>query len=63
MGDVWGHRKDLDEYYTIPYEAINTIKSLTRAGASAEEIVEKVQKKAKLGSDLIRYLARTEVPA
>jgi hypothetical protein len=27
-GDVWGHRKDLSEYYNIPISVINQIKEL-----------------------------------
>ena len=62
-GDVWGHRKDIDEYFTVPDEALNAIKSLAKEGASAEEITREVQKTSKLGKGLIEYIAKTEIAA
>lgn len=62
-GDVWGHRKDLDEYFTIPDEAMNTIKSMTEKGIAPEEMAKEIQKTARLGTDLIKYIAKTEITA
>jgi hypothetical protein len=62
-GDVWGHRKDLDEYFTVPDEAVNAIKSMTEKGVAPEEMAEEVQKTARLGTDLIKYIAKTEITA
>lgn len=62
-GDVWGHRKDLDEYFTIPDEALNTIKSMNEKGVAPEEMAKEVQKTAKLGTDLIKYIAKTGMAA
>lgn len=62
-GDVWGHRKDLDEYFTIPDEAVNAIKSMTEKGVAPEEMAKEVQKTARLGTDLIKYIAKTEITA
>ncbi len=62
-GDVWGHRKDLDEYYTVDEATIKEIRTLAASGASAEDMANQIQKKAKLGADLIKYIAKTEVPA
>ena len=62
-GDVWGHRKDIDEYFTVPDEALNAIKSLAEKGVSADEMAREVQKTSKLGRELIEYLAKTEIPA
>jgi hypothetical protein len=63
QGDVWGHRKDLDEYFTVPDEAVNAIKSMTEKGATPEEMAKEVQKTARLGTDLIKYIAKTEITA
>jgi hypothetical protein len=52
-GDVWGHRKDLDEYYTVDEATIEEIRTLAASGASAEDMANQIQKKAKLGADLI----------
>jgi hypothetical protein len=62
-GDVWGHRKDLDEYFTVPDEAVNAIKSMTEKGVASEEMAKEVQKTARLGTDLIKYIAKTEITA
>jgi hypothetical protein len=62
-GDVWGHRKDIDEYFTVPDEALNAIRNLAKEGASAEEIAKEVQKSSKLGKGLIEYIAKTEIAA
>ena len=62
-GDVWGHRKDLDEYYTVEEATIEEIRTLAASGASAEDMANQIQKKTKLGADLIKYIAKTEVPA
>ncbi len=62
-GDVWGHRKDIDEYFTVPDEAIDAIRSLKKRGTAHEETIKEVQKSAKLGADLVSYIAKTEVAA
>ncbi len=62
-GDVWGHRKDLDEYFTVPDEAVEAIKSMAQKGATPEEMAKEVQKTARLGTDLIKYIAKTEITA
>ncbi len=62
-GDVWGHRKDIDEYFTVPDEAVNVIKSMTEKGIATEEIAKEVKKTAKVGTDLIKYIAKTEIAA
>jgi len=62
-GDVWGHRKDIDEYFTVPDEALTAIKSLAGQGVAPEELAKEVQKTAKLGSDLINYIAKVGTAA
>ncbi len=62
-GDVWGHRKDIDEYYTVPDEAIAEIKSMTKKGVNYIEIAKEVQKTAKVGAGLVEYIAKTEIVA
>ena len=37
-GDVWGHRKDIYEYYTIPSSVIEKIKEMKTEGKSTEDI-------------------------
>jgi hypothetical protein len=62
-GDVWGHRKDLDEYFTVEDATLHEIRSLAASGADIGDLADQMQKKAKLGSDLIKYIARTKITA
>ncbi|MCJ7445797.1 MAG: DUF1699 family protein [Methanotrichaceae archaeon] len=59
-GDVWGHRKDLDEYFTIEDSTLDEIKNLTDSGINMEEVVDQTQRKARIGPDLIKYIAKTK---
>ena len=62
-GDVWGHRKDLDEYFTVDDSTIEEIRSLAASGASMDEVASQIQKKARLGPELIKYIARIKATA
>ncbi|AKB25427.1 hypothetical protein MSMTP_1958 [Methanosarcina sp. MTP4] len=54
-GDVWGHRKDIYEYYIIPISVIKDLKKLELEGAPSEEI-EKIVKENKLTPEMITYM-------
>ena len=62
-GDVWGHRKDLDEYFTVDDATLEEIRTLSSGGASMEDISAQLQKKARLGPDLIKYIAKSKIVA
>lgn len=62
-GDVWGHRKDIDEYYSVSEKVIGRIQSLMSEGYGIEDTVKRVQRETKLSEDLIRYIMREEVMA
>ena len=62
-GDVWGHRKDLDEYYTVEDATIEEIRTLAAAGATADDVANQIQRKSRLSTDLIKYIAKTKVTA
>ena len=62
-GDVWGHRKDIDEYYAIGEKIVNRINSLMSDGNSIEDTVKKLQRETKLSEDLIRYILKEQVMA
>lgn len=62
-GDVWGHRKDIDEYFTVDETTLNEIKSGVASGKNIEDMAEEIQKKTKLASDLIKYIAGTKATA
>src|SRR5512139_2238826 len=48
QGDVWGHRKDLDEYFTVEDETLNEIRSKAASGANIDDVTVEMQKKARL---------------
>jgi hypothetical protein len=62
-GDVWGHRKDLDEYFTVDEATMEEIRKMAEGGANLDEVASSIQKKARLGQDLIKYIAKTQVTA
>ena len=55
-GDVWGHRKDINEYYEIKSQIIDRIKELKKEGTSKDEIISLLGKETRLGKDLIGFL-------
>jgi hypothetical protein len=63
QGDVWGHRKDLDEYFTVEDATLEEIRTLTSTGLDIDEMASQIQKKARLGPDLIKYIAKTKITA
>jgi hypothetical protein len=62
-GDVWGHRKDLDEYFVVDENTLKEIKSLASSGTNMDKLAGQIQKKARLAPDLIKYIARTKMLA
>ncbi len=62
-GDVWGHRKDLDEYFTVEESTQEEIRALAAGGASADEVADQIQKKSRIGAELIKYIAKTKITA
>ena len=62
-GDVWGHRKDIDEYYIVDEEAIEEIGTLIKEGESIQDATALIQRKTRLAPDLIKYIARSKITA
>jgi hypothetical protein len=62
-GDVWGHRKDLDEYFTVDDSTLEEIRALAASGVSADDVANQIQKKARISSELIKYITRTKITA
>jgi len=59
-GDVWGHRKDINEYYSIPSSVIEKIKEMKNEGKSTEEIEKKVARESKLNPEMVAYILNKE---
>ena len=62
-GDVWGHRKDIDEYYMVDEGAIEQIGDIIAGGESINDAVAHVQMTTKLSPDLIKYIAKSKMTA
>lgn len=62
-GDVWGHRKDINEYYIIPPSVIEKIKEMKIEGKSNEEIEEKILRESRLNPDMVAYIMSKEAQA
>ena len=62
-GDVWGHRKDLNEYYSIPQSVIEKIREMKVEGKSAEDIGVQVSRESKLDPEMVAYILNKEAPA
>ena len=63
QGDVWGHRKDLDEYLTIEDATVEEIRSLADSGTTLDDVANQVQKRARIGPDLIKFIATSKITA
>ena len=57
-GDVWGHRKDINEYYEIKKSVFDKINNLKQEGKSQKEILDKMKKETRLSPDLVEYLLK-----
>jgi len=57
-GDVWGHRKDINEYSEVSQRVFDRIKEYRSEGLSEEKIVDKMSKETRLGSDFIKFIMK-----
>jgi hypothetical protein len=62
-GDVWGHRKDLNEYYDIPSSVFEKIKQMRTEGRSTEDIEAKISRESKLNPGMVAYILTKEALA
>ncbi|AKB28646.1 Ribosomal protein S6 [Methanosarcina siciliae C2J] len=61
-GDIWGHRKDINEYYIVPSSLIENIKEMKIEGKSTEEIEKQISGESKLNPEMVAYILAKEVP-
>ncbi len=57
-GDVWGHRKDINEYYIIDENIFRRIDQLRANGIDANEIADTVSRETKLSPELVKYVIK-----
>jgi hypothetical protein len=55
-GDIWGHRKDINEYYEVPDSVYKKLREMVNEGLSEDKIIEKMSKETRLDPDFIRFL-------
>lgn len=57
-GDVWGHRKDINEYSEISQSIYDRIDQYRADGLSDDEIESKMSSDLHLGPDLIKFIIK-----
>jgi len=57
-GDIWGHRKDINEYYEIKQEVFDKIEELKTGGLSEAEILKRMGRIPGLSKDLLQFLMK-----
>ena len=57
-GDVWGHRKDVDEYYNIDDVVFKRIDRLAASGAGRGDIARAVSRETGLSRELVEYIIK-----
>lgn len=55
-GTVWGHRKDLCDYYTIPSLVTTRIQEMRGFGVASEAIGEKLKNEFRMDAGMIGFL-------
>lgn len=57
-GDVWGHRKDINEYSEVSPSVYDRIDQYQKKGMSEQDIVEKLVRETRLSPDFISFLVK-----
>lgn len=60
-GDVWGHRKDINEYSEIKPEVFDRIKELKAEGIPESDILKGLGRKTHLSRDLLKFLLKERI--
>jgi hypothetical protein len=55
-GDVWGHRKDISEYFVIQPSVFEKIKEMKLEGKIDDEIKVKISRESKLSPQMVAYV-------
>ena len=57
-GDVWGHRKDINEYSEVSKNVFDRISDLRGEGLSEEDVADKMTRETRLGPDFIEFIMK-----
>ncbi|MCX9012686.1 MAG: DUF1699 family protein [Candidatus Methanoperedens sp.] len=57
-GDVWGHRKDINEYSEIKPEVFDRMQELKAEGLSESAILDRLSRETRLSRDLLKFLLK-----
>jgi maleate cis-trans isomerase len=57
-GDVWGHRKDINEYSEIKPEVFDRIEERKKEGLSESALLDRLGKETNLSKDLLNFLIK-----
>jgi hypothetical protein len=57
-GDVWGHRKDINEYSEIKPEVFDRIEERRKEGLSESALLGKLERETRLSKDLLKFLIK-----
>lgn len=58
VGEVQGHRRDLNAYYPVPAQVVELIRDNANAGKSEDEIVQVVKRTHLINPDLTRFIIK-----
>ncbi|MFA0822906.1 MAG: DUF1699 family protein [Methanomethylovorans sp.] len=58
-GDVWGHRKDINEYSEVSQSVYDRLKQYRLNGMHDEDIAEKMIRETRLSPDFIAFLMKS----
>lgn len=57
-GDVWGHRKDINEYSEVSQSVYERINQYHESGMSEDDIIGKLVRETRLSPDFISFLVK-----
>ncbi|SNQ62147.1 DUF1699 family protein [Candidatus Methanoperedens nitratireducens] len=57
-GDVWGHRKDINEYSEIKPEVFDRMQELKGEGLSESSVLDRLGRETRLSKDLLKFLIK-----
>ncbi|MBP2030728.1 hypothetical protein J2755_001676 [Methanohalophilus levihalophilus] len=59
-GDVWGHRKDINEYSEVSRNVYDRIDEYRKEGLAEDKIADKMVKETRLSPDFINFIMQQQ---